>query len=146
MSFWRAGKARKHRWHASPEEHAKQLLITALGTAFGPHVEILDEVKAGAGRIDLYLRFGKALRVVLELKMCGGGSYTERYALDGLEQLAHYMEAKGTGLGLLVVFDGRTIDYGKGLRDVEIAGPKTIFVQGVDVRPVIREKKRTQQP
>jgi tetratricopeptide (TPR) repeat protein len=135
MSFWRS-RERRHIWREQPEDHGKQLLMAALPMSLGDGVEILEEVKAGAGRIDLYVRLG-ALRVVVELKMCGGGNYTTAYALGGLDQLAHYMVAKGTGVGFLVVFDGRTRDFGVGLEPISVQGDRTIYVVPVDVRPEV---------
>ena len=46
------------------------------------------------------------MKIVVELKMCGG-SYTARYAARGVNQLGHYMTSKKSHLGYLVVFDAR---------------------------------------
>lgn len=138
MSFWIRGSSSRRAWRSCPEDHGKQLLIAWLAASLGDRVEILEESPAGAGRIDLYLRLGTRLRVVVELKMCGGGSYTTTYAFEGLEQVSHYMEAKNTSIGFLVVFDGRTRDFGKGWQEIETIGNNTINVVTVDVRPAFR--------
>ena len=140
MSFWRSRREGKNRhvWREYPEDHGKQLLMMALTTAFGSDVEVLDEVSAGAGRIDLYVRLGAVLKVVVELKMCGGGSYSTKYALEGIDQLVHYMEAKATNVGFLVVFDGRLRDFGKGLSETETHDKKTIYIQNVDLRATVK--------
>ena len=75
-------------------------------------MEPFEEIVAGAGRIDLYLKFAGGLSIVVEIKMCGG-SYSSAYAAAGEQQITHYMENKGTKLGYLLVFDGRTRDFGK---------------------------------
>jgi tetratricopeptide (TPR) repeat protein len=138
MTFWRARKDRKgHEWAPNPEQRGKDLLQTFLNAKFGELLESLEEVKAGAGRIDLYLVFSGGLRVVVELKMCGGG-YSTSYALDGIDQLLHYLDQKRTSLGYLVVFDGRLDMFGTGLPAPGALGPKVIVPICVDLRPKVK--------
>jgi hypothetical protein len=94
-------------------------------------------VRAGAGRIDLYIRLG-LLNVVVELKMCGGGSYSTTYALEGYEQLEHYMDAKRCNIGMLLVFDGRKRDFAKDIPRLKPMGAKTVYSVVVDVRPSVK--------
>jgi tetratricopeptide (TPR) repeat protein len=113
MAFW--GKKRKdgqRPWTEKPERKAQDLLHMYLQAKFGQRVEPFEEIVAGAGRIDLYLKFAGGLSIVVEIKMCGG-PYSSAYAAAGEQQITHYMENKGTKLGYLVVFDGRTRDFGQ---------------------------------
>ncbi|MEZ9627644.1 tetratricopeptide repeat protein [Aliivibrio fischeri] len=134
MHFWTFDKSKgKYKWSSRPEEIAKQLLIQYLSAKFGKdNIEILQEQRAGAGFIDLYLLFGR-LKVVVELKMCGNG-YTSSYAISGKDQIIHYQENTGSNLGYLVVFDSRTREYAKGFKDLQVIGNKTIYSIAVDVR------------
>ena len=138
MSFWRAAKEGKgHDWTPRPEQLAKHLLQTFLKGRFGAIVESLEELMVGAGRIDLYLIFSGGLRIVVELKMCGNG-YSTQYALEGVEQLVHYLEQKGTSLGYLIVFDGRIDSFGTGILVEGATGSKVIIPLCVDVRPKVK--------
>jgi tetratricopeptide (TPR) repeat protein len=106
MSFWRI-EADKHKFVASPEQHAKMLLHAFLRGRLGDEVAILEELVAGAGLIDLWIATPGGSRFVVELKMCGK-PYSGAYAKTGIEQLVHYMDNRNTHIGYLVVFDGRS--------------------------------------
>ncbi|WP_312335783.1 hypothetical protein [Anaerospora hongkongensis] len=136
MTFWRLD-GKQHKWTPSPEAHAKDLLHTFLHAQFSDDVETLEEVSAGAGRIDLYLCFKTGLRTVIELKMCGQG-YSENYAKEGLQQLSHYLENKNTHYGYLLIFDGRLRDYGKGFETVYHKGNTMVYCKTVDLRSSVK--------
>jgi len=139
MSFWKYDpEHKKHKWISSPEQHGQNLLHTFLKSRFGQNVEAIEEVSTGAGRIDIYLRFQNGLKSILELKMCGGGGYSEGYAIEGIEQLVHYLENKQTYLGYLVVFDGRMRDFGKGIQSQYLYEKCTIRSFVADVRPKVK--------
>jgi tetratricopeptide (TPR) repeat protein len=141
MAFW--GKKRKdgqRPWTEKPERKAQDLLHMYLQAKFDQRVEPFEEIPAGAGRIDLYLKFAGGLSIVVEIKMCGG-SYSSTYAAAGEQQINHYMENKGTKLGYLVVFDGRTRNFGKGVLSGRRRG-YTVSERFVDVRPSFSRKKR----
>jgi tetratricopeptide (TPR) repeat protein len=137
--FWKADKERARDWIPKPETRAQDLFHTFVKAELGDGVEILEDVDAGAGRIDVYLRLSDGTRAVVELKMCGG-RYPKSYARGGIEQLAHYMENKGTGLGYLLVFDGRMRDFKVALPAVETEGAHTVFIRVVDVRPFVKQR------
>ena len=140
MAFW--GKKRKdgqRPWTKKPERKAQDLLHMYLQAKFGQRVEPFEEIVAGAGRIDLYLKFAGGLSIVVEIKMCGG-SYSSAYAAAGEQQITHYMENKGTKLGYLLVFDGRTRDFGKRVLSGRRSGI-TVIERFVDVRPRVGGKK-----
>jgi tetratricopeptide (TPR) repeat protein len=140
MAFW--GKKRndgQRPWTEKPERKAQDLLHMYLQAKFGQRVEPFEEIVAGAGRIDLYLKFAGGLSIVVEIKMCGG-SYSSAYAAAGEQQLTHYMENKGTKLGYLLVFDGRTRDFGKRVLSGRRSG-FTVIERFVDVRPRVGRKK-----
>jgi len=138
MTFWKRDAVKKsHTWISSPEKYAQNLLHTFMKSRFGDSVELFEEIDAGAGRVDVYVRL-QGINTVIELKMCGAG-YSLSYALDGIEQLAHYLENKQTYLGYLIVFDGRLRDYGKGIEPQYLDGDFTIRTYPVDVRPKIKE-------
>lgn len=136
MSFWAYDRDKKKNiWIKNPEEHGKQLLQTFMKAKFGDDIEIFPECIIGAGRIDIYIILKNNIKVTIELKMCGGGSYSTNYALEGFEQLNHYMKQKSVHVGYLVIFDGRTRDYSKDI-------PESIYRDGmnfnsivIDVRP-----------
>jgi len=138
MQFWKR-EDDSYKWRTRPEEAGKELFINFLVSRFGADVVVIDEVKAGAGRIDILLLFSRTLKIIIELKMCGFG-YSESYALAGIEQLYHYMQSKSVSLGYLVVFDGRIRDNKKNLSDTISSGPFTIFPIGIDVRPSVKLK------
>ncbi|MCO7244994.1 hypothetical protein [Halomonas sp. Mc5H-6] len=141
MHFWvRDKEIGKYKWTKNPEELSKQMLITFLNGKFGKEtIDILQEQRAGAGFIDLYVMLPGGLKVVIELKMCGGG-YSSNYALSGESQIIHYQTNKFTKIGYLVVFDARARDYGKGLRKLQVVNGHTIYSLAIDMRPQIIKK------
>ncbi|MGN5295503.1 hypothetical protein ACTG1N_03160 [Aeromonas dhakensis] len=133
-------KSGKYKWVKSPEELSKQMLITFLNGKFGKgEIEILQEPRAGAGFIDLYVLLPGGLKVVIELKMCGYG-YSSTYALSGESQIIHYQINKSTKLGYLVVFDARVRDYGKHFKKLQMINKHTIYTTAIDMRPEIVKK------
>jgi hypothetical protein len=136
MTFWRKD-GKKHKWIERPEKHAQNLLRTHLSASFSDRVEVLEEVGAGAGRIDLYVVCHGGLRFIVELKMLGAG-YSTSYAFSGTEQIVHYMENKKTHLGFLVTFDARVRENGTGLNGSEAVGTFTVRTLLVDVRPMTK--------
>ena len=140
MAFW--GKKRKkgqRPWIERPERKAQDLLHMYLQAKFDERAEPFEEIIAGAGRIDLYLKLVGGLSIVLELKMCGGG-YSGAYAAAGEEQITHYMENKGAKLGYLVVFDGRARLFGKRVLSGRRSG-YTVIERSFDVRPEVKRRK-----
>ncbi|HHF2906468.1 TPA: tetratricopeptide repeat protein [Vibrio diabolicus] len=138
MHFWQSDKKGGHKWNKNPEEIGKQLLIAFLSAKFGKdNVQIIQEHRAGAGFIDLYLFLVGGLKVVVELKMCGA-PYTSSYAISGKDQIVHYQNNTGSNLGYLVVFDGRKRDFAKGFKDLQIVENKTIYSIAVDVRNTVK--------
>jgi hypothetical protein len=115
-----------------PERRGKDFLHIYLKARF------LDRIEAGAGRIDLYLKFGNGLSAVLELKMCGKG-YSSTYAASGEEQIVHYLENRDTNRGYLVVFDARMDDCGKALLGALVVDKFTIGGRFIDVRPRVKK-------
>ena len=135
MQFWRrVPESKKHKWKEEPEAHAKALLQAFLSGGALKGSEILEEVRAGWGRIDLYVRLAGGERVVIELKMLGAG-YSSTYAAEGFDQLCHYMASKQTNVGYLIAFDARLRDQGKVLRRAPEAKDRQIAVLMVDMRP-----------
>ena len=140
MTFWKYDKAeRKYKWVLSPEKHAKNLLLSFLNGRFGDSISAFDEIKSGAGKIDIFIVFPSGEKTLVELKMCGH-RYSKTYAQEGIEQLAHYMENKGTKIGYLIVFDSRVRDFSKGFRDIETINEMSLFVRIADVRPYVKQK------
>lgn len=138
MYFWQSDKKGGHKWNKNPEEIGKQLLIAFLSAKFGKEsVQIIQEHRAGAGFIDLYLFLAGGLKVVVELKMCGA-PYTSSYAISGKDQIVHYQNNTGSHLGYLVVFDGRKRDFAKGFQELQVVEDKTIFSVAVDVRNTVK--------
>lgn len=133
MRFWTSDKKGGHRWVPSPEGRAQDLLHTFLKARFNERVEIFEEIGTGAGRLDLYVKLEGGLSVIVELKMCGG-PYSSNYAASGEDQIHHYMDNRKTGLGYLVVFDGRIDLNGKQLL-TQTAGPHTVVEKLVNVSP-----------
>lgn len=105
MRFWKNENG-THKFCSSPESIAKTAFMDFFKSEFGNKIEIIDEYKAGAGAIDLYIQFSPHINIIVELKMCGKG-YSSSYALEGNLQLKHYYENSGGTLCYLVVFDGR---------------------------------------
>jgi hypothetical protein len=71
--------------------------------------------------------------------MCGHG-YSETYAQEGIEQLIHYVENRGTSTGYLIVFDSRVRDFSKGFRETEIINGLSILTRIADVRPYVKQR------
>jgi tetratricopeptide (TPR) repeat protein len=141
MTFWtKAGK--DYEWIESPESRAKDLLHTFLRARFGERIDIFEELAAGAGRLDVYVKFLDGLSVIVELKMCGFG-YSETYAAEGEEQIIHYMDNRSSYLGYLVVFDARLTANGRLLISGG-TGRHTIVEKLIDVAPRVKRgsKKR----
>ncbi|MGL6551932.1 hypothetical protein ACSZNL_01095 [Aeromonas jandaei] len=142
MHFWEKDKTKnEYKWTSKPEELSKQMLITFLNGKFGKGtIEIIQEPRAGAGFIDLYVLLPGGLRVVIELKMCGCG-YSSTYAISGESQIIHYQKNTLTNLGYLVVFDARKNDYGKHFNELQMVDNHTIYTVAVDMRPGIDKSK-----
>lgn len=138
MYFWQSDNKGGHKWKNNPEEIGKQLLIAFLSAKFGQNnIEILQEQRAGAGFIDLYLLLAGGLKVVVELKMCGA-PYSSNYAISGKDQIIHYQNNTGSNLGYLVVFDSRKRDFALGFQELQTVENKTIYSIAVDVRNTIK--------
>ncbi len=135
MNFW-AGTRKDRGWAPNPEAVGQQLLRAFLGGHLGDRAEILEEVRVGAGRMDVYVLFPGGIRVVIELKICGR-PYSLGYAEGGADQLAHYMKQKKTALGFLLIFDGRSRDYGTGLSADLQRDDVLVKVTFIDVRPTV---------
>jgi tetratricopeptide (TPR) repeat protein len=138
MAFWGKKKAGRRPWIERPERKAQDLMHMYLQAKFDERVELYEEIVAGAGRIDLYVKLAGGLSIVVEIKMCGG-SYSSTYAAAGEHQVTHYMKNKGTKLGYLVVFDGRTRMFGKRVLSGRRGG-YTVIEQCVDVRPAVKPR------
>jgi tetratricopeptide (TPR) repeat protein len=133
MTFWRTSNGNK-KWTSSPEQHGQNLFHTFIKAYFNKEVDVFEEINSGAGRADIYLKFTGGLKIILELKMCGGG-YSNNYAIEGEDQLIHYLENRNTHIGYLVVFDGRIRDYGKGFSSRMLKDNYSIFfTKAIDVR------------
>ena len=94
MEFWAKRDGEERKWVSSPERLAQNLLHTFLQARFRENVEVFDELAAGAGRIDLYVKLSGGLSIIVELKMCGSPGYSAPYAASGEEQIIHYMDNK----------------------------------------------------
>ena len=138
MSFW-INENNDHKWASHPERRGKDFLHIFLKGCFQDRIDIFDELSAGAGRIDLYVKFGNGLAAVLELKMCGKG-YTSTYAASGEEQICHYLENRDTSRGYLVVFDARMNDFGKPLLKSKVVKTFTLAEFFIDLRPKVKQK------
>lgn len=138
MTFWRSTPG-DHEWTDQPERQAKDLLHTFLKARFTDRIDIYEELSAGAGRIDLLLKFASGLQAIIELKLCGYG-YSSEYAASGEDQIKHYTEARGVRLGYLVVHDARLSDLGKPLLS-PTGGADTIFEYLIDIAPRVPKKR-----
>jgi hypothetical protein len=137
MHFWQRNDDNTYKWVSSPEERAKQHLITALEMKFGKKsIDIIQESKAGAGIIDLYIFLRGGTKIVVELKICGA-NYSSTYALSGENQLIHYIKNTQTRVGFLVVFDGRLRDFGQGFKPLNSIGDITIHTIAIEMTPKI---------
>ena len=135
MNFWQIDKEKGgYKWVKNPEELSKQLFISFMNGRFGKgRVELIQEPRAGAGFIDLYIILSGGLKIVVELKMCGE-RYSSTYALSGYEQIVHYLDNKDTKVGYLIVFDSRKRDYGKNFERRSLTNGYCIITEVVDVR------------
>lgn len=137
MDFWKNNNG-DYSWAASPEEKAKHYLITGLEMRFGKDcIDICQERRAGAGIIDLYITLRGGLKIVIELKICGSPGYSSTYALNGEDQLIHYLKNTETHFGFLLVFDARKRDFGKGFNPIQTFGKYTIQTLSIDLRPYV---------
>jgi hypothetical protein len=134
MSLWHSLGNDKHEWVERPERRAQDIVTTFLTASFGKRVEVLEDVAAGAGFVDLYVVGEKGFRAIVELKMLGD-PYTSTYAFAGENQIAHYMDQKKVSIGYLVIFDARKREFGKHPQSASALGNKTIRIILVDVRP-----------
>jgi tetratricopeptide (TPR) repeat protein len=135
MHLWKHDKKIKsYKWISRPEEEIKNLFIQGIVQKFNQtDFEIIEEVKTGAGRIDLYVIIGNDLKIIIELKICGCG-YSSNYAISGEKQLDYYLESKGLSFGILIVFDGRIRDFSKGFSQFLSIDNKAIHTIVVDMR------------
>ena len=139
MTFWHHETNRRRKWVSHPEQHAKNLLHTFLAGRFRDAITAFEEIRAGAGFIDLFIVMPRDIKVVVELKMCGLG-YSQSRAQDGKEQLSHYMKNKQTENGYLLVFDGRVRRHAQGFKEYEIIEGVRIATLVVDVRSYVKQK------
>jgi tetratricopeptide (TPR) repeat protein len=137
MTFWIKDHD-DYEWVAKPEGRAQDFLHIFLQARFGERVEVFEELKTGAGRLDLYVRLIGGLSIVVELKMAGF-RYSGPYAAVGEEQIIHYMENRRTNLGYLVVFDARLDTFGAALLSGS-HGSHTVIEEIIDVRPRVKRR------
>ena len=143
MTFWNKKDDEDFEWIPSPESYAQNLLHTYLKGKFGERINVFEEIKTGAGRIDIYVQLTGGLAVVVELKMCGF-RYSAPYAASGEEQVLHYLENKNTSLGYLIVFDARLDRNGEKIMPERPSDRFTVMELDCDVRP--RFGKRSLKP
>jgi tetratricopeptide (TPR) repeat protein len=139
MEFWDL-KDKDYEWIPSPERQAQNFLHIYLKARFQDRVDLFEEVGAGAGRVDLFVRLIGGLSIVVELKMCGF-RYSTPYAAVGEDQILHYMDNRKTHLGYLVVLDAR-LDKNGGKLLSGSTGQHTVIEVLVDVRPRVGRKKK----
>ncbi|MFY4842492.1 tetratricopeptide repeat protein [Aliarcobacter butzleri] len=139
MHFWKYDKIKKgYKWATNPEDISKQFLIQFLNARFGKeNIEVIQETRAGAGFIDLYILLAGGLKVIIELKMCGEG-YSSSYAISGEDQIIHYQKNRNTKIGFLIVFDARKRDFSKGLKEIQTFQNHTIYSIAVDMRTNVK--------
>jgi hypothetical protein len=128
MSFWQPlekSKKAPRKWVSKPESFGQLQLRTFLTGKLGDRCEILEEVDAGGGHIDVYVVGQGGFRGVVELKMVGR-NYSSKYAENGVAQVSHYLEQKRVGVAYLIAIDGRAKDFGKGIPASIVEGGKTI--------------------
>ncbi|SMR82256.1 hypothetical protein SAMN04488030_2603 [Aliiroseovarius halocynthiae] len=137
MEFWRRKKKEKgHNWVQNPERFGQTLLHTFLKARFLHSVQIFEELNVGAGRLDVLAQFAGGLRVIIELKICGGG-YSTTYAQSGDQQIQHYMENEGVHIGFLMTFDGRIRKKGE-LLVANTGSHHTIREVLIDMRSTVK--------
>lgn len=142
MTFWNKESDGDYEWISGPEGYAQTLLHTYLKGKFGERINIFEEIKTGAGRIDIYVQLKGGPAVVVELKMCGF-RYSAPYAASGEEQVLHYLENKNTSLGYLIVFDARLDRNGEVIMPPRPADKYTVKEIDCDVRPRFGKKAST---
>ncbi len=107
-------------------ESAQHLLLMAfLQRVVNSGGEIIREMAAGNGRIDLLVKYGKQ-EFALELKI-----YRDNYTLeDGKKQLHRYLDRLGLDEGYLVIFDPSEKDWDEKLymKEIEYENKKIILV------------------
>jgi hypothetical protein len=59
MAFWNSIGNNDHQWVEQPRGRGKDLLPIFLKARFQDGMDFLEEIGAGAGRIDLYLKVGE---------------------------------------------------------------------------------------
>lgn len=138
MHYWVRDDAKGYKWVPNPETVAKHHLLQFLSARFGDELELVQEDRAGAGFIDLYLIAKNGIKIVVELKMCGAG-YSSTYALSGESQIIHYLKNKDTNVGFLIVFDARVRDFSKGLEKFKVYDKFSIYTKVIDVRNTIEK-------
>ena len=136
MTFWSLVN-RKHVWIRvpKPEQRAKEQLLSFLRGKYENNILIFEEIKAGAGRVDLFI-VSSMKNYDYRAKIVRGGLLG--YAQGGLSQLQHYMVARKAKTGYLLIFDARTRDYGKTFSIEDTIDSKNISVKIIDIRPVIK--------
>lgn len=131
MTFWKKGK-----WISRPEKHAQTLLQTFLNGKFDNDIYTFDEIRAGAGFVDLLVIESTGKKSIIELKMCGHG-YSLTWARRGIRQTTHYMKNKDAEAGYLIVFDSRTRDFSKGIQPIETFEDTSVETIFIDLRPIV---------
>jgi tetratricopeptide (TPR) repeat protein len=136
MHLWKYDKkSKKYKWINHPEEEVKNLFMQGISQKyFANDFDIIEEVRVGPGKIDLYIIIGNILKTIIELKICGGG-YSSTYAISGEQQLSNYLDDKKISFGILIVFDGRIRDFSKGFTPQKMVNGKLIYTITVDMRP-----------
>lgn len=141
MAFWQTDH-RDKKWTPKPEMLAKTMLHTFIKGRFGDRVEVIEELAAGAGRIDLFVRLRGGFSAVIELKMLGD-PYSSTYAFEGDEQIVHYMDNRACHVGYLVLFDARARDWGLTPDERTAVGQNMVVTTFVDVRPTVKARRPT---
>jgi hypothetical protein len=142
MTFWESDKTKRkkeYKWIPHPEQRAKDLLRTHLNGRFGDRLYTFEEIRSGAGVIDVFIISPVGEKIVVELKMCGHG-YSQTWAQSGIRQVAHYMENKNTKVGYLLVFDSRVREFSHGFQSAEITNGVPVTTTVVDLRPYVKQE------
>lgn len=143
MAFWTKPDTpikSDYAWIKKPERLGQDLLHTFLKARFQDRIDVFEELSAGAGRLDVYVKLYGGLSSIIELKMCGF-HYSSTYAADGEDQISHYMGSRRSSIGYLVVFDARLEDFGSSLTDTKRHDSLTIWTKFVDLRPRVTNKR-----
>ncbi|MDR1878598.1 MAG: ATP-binding protein, partial [Bacteroidales bacterium] len=128
QQFWRENSEIWLKKFAYGEAAPHLILMAFLQRVINGGGQIIREMAAGRGRLDLCLIYEKQ-KYPIELKI----RYGEKYVEKGVEQLARYMDTLGCSEGWLAVFDRRTtVPWDKKLfMDKETVAGKTITVVGL---------------